>query len=402
MEKNLGLEQAQSMLNKSIMALNTEWVSLWDARGRVLAASILAPDALPSKAQSAVDGYALGTAEAPVDSSFEIRGELKQDEVAEYALLPGEAVLVLTGGVVPAGTGAVVPHERTDVVDDRLLVREKIKPGNNIKQAGEDFRQGELLAASDARIGPGLIALLAAYGFKQIEVYRKPTAAVVSLGANIVAHETQPAPGQVRDSNGPMLAAMICQAGGEVLTVEVAANAEKKALISHLKVLLDQSDLLILTGGSYAPENCEALKLMEEMGADILYWDVAVQPGSHQGTGRLDKKLVLSLSGNPAACAVGFHLFAAPVIRMLQGLPELPGAVTARCSNGFPKAAATRRLVRGYLSVTEEGWVVEVLPGQKPSMFRSLINYNALIDLPAGSLPVKSGEEVAVRLIAPK
>lgn len=401
MHAEISLEQAQNLILERVSAGPIERIALEQAWGRVLAVDIRAPHSLPAAAQSAVDGYALGDFEAPAGTGFELKGMLKQDEISAHVLRSGESMGVFTGGRLPKGTGAVVPREKTSFEAGRLVVQERVKPGNNIKQAGEDYQEGELLAAAGSILDPGAIALLAAYGYGTVKVYSRPSIAVFSLGANIVPHDSNPESGQVRDSNGPMLAALISQAGGEPAAVEVAATTDRKALAEQLKNLLEQADLVILTGGSYSSEFFEARQVMEAAGAEILYWDVAVQPGSHPGTGYLNGKLLLSLSGNPAACAVGFHLFAAPAIKARLGLEAGNQWVHARCANGFSKAAVTRRLVRGRLSFNGDKLEVEVLAGQKPSMMRSLVKCNALIDIPAGTPPVSSGDTVRVRQIAP-
>lgn len=402
MHKEINLEEAQMRILEKVSPGPIERVALEEAWGRVLAVDITAPHSLPAAAQSAVDGYALGDSEAPVGASFVLKGILQQDQVFGESLKNGETLGVFTGGRLPSGTGAVVPHERIVIEDRKVIVQEKVKPGNNIKQAGEDFAAGDILGSAGNVVDMGTIAVLAAYGFSTVKVCVRPKVSILSLGGNIVPFETAPKAGQVRDSNGPMLAALIRQSGAQPGMIKVAGGSDENQIPGTvLRNMLNTADMVIITGGSYSAEGFEARQLMEGAGAEILYWDVAVQPGSHPGSGCLDGKLILSLSGNPAACAVGFHLFAAPAIRAMMGLEPLPAFIKARCINGFPKAAVTRRMVRGQLSIREETLEVEVLPGQKPSMLRSLLKCNALIDLPAGTPPVESGDMVRVRMIAP-
>ncbi len=378
--------------------LASKYISIMEALGRVSAENIYADKNLPDCNQSAVDGYAVAKARENDENHFILTGYVGLGDVPKAPLQPGEAMGVATGGNLPEGTVAVVPHENTEVNGNLVQPREVIKAGNNIKQAGEDYQKDDLLLADNQVLGPGEISLLAAFGQSMVKVYEKPKVAVLSLSENVVFWQDEPNPGQIRDSNGPLLAALTIQDGGIPNANKIAVKDQgsiKEAVLD----LLEQNDILILTGGTYSEGNNEVMALMEALEAEVLYWGVPIQPGSHTGAARLNSGLIFALSGNPASCAVGYHLFVAPAIKAMQGLnPYLP-RIKAKCTNGFAKKTGTRRFVRGYASFDKEGWQVTVQPGQKPSMIRSLIKCNALIDLPAKNPPVEPGEEVDVILL---
>lgn len=393
---HLSLEQAQQKLLSVLPTLDIDKVPLSGAMHRVLGRDIAAPQSLPAGDQSAVDGFAVGSATSSASSSFKMVGHYHLGDLPIRPLQADEAAKVSTGGCLPPGTHAVVPHEKTSLNQDTLLVGEKVKPGQNIKRTGEDYCQGEVMVNANTWLDAGCIALLAAMGLDSIPVYRKPRAAILSLAANVVSGPVNITPGQTRDSNGPMLAALVQQQGGKVMAVEKAVSGEES---SQLLKLLNEADIVICTGGSYMEDDSEARQLFQTIGAKQLYWDVAVQPGSHNGAASWQTRLLFALSGNPAACFVGYHLFVAPVLRAMLGQQDEGFRVVARCVNGFNKAANTRRLVRGRARRTKTGWEVTVLPGQKPSMLRSLLNCNALIDIPAGSPAVDVGANVEVLLL---
>lgn len=394
--QHLSLEQAQQALLNYLPNLETEKVALADALGRVLASDLVAPHSLPRFDQSAVDGYAVGCSTSTIPSSFKMVGNYRLGDFPEQPLQHNEAVEVKTGSDLPPGTRAVVPHEKTECDSDMLLVNEMVKPRQNIKSQGEDFCQGETMLGEYTQLDAGSIALLAAMGVETIPVYRQPRIGIVNLASNVVPAALPIRPGQTWDSNGPMLTAMVRQHGG---TAVIAANAPSKEMTSRLLELLEQVDIVVCTGGSYNDNGSEARQLFTAIDAQVLYWDIAIQPGSHTGAAHLDSGLLFSLSGNPAACFVGYHLFVAPVIKAMLGEANLPNRVTARCINGFGKAANTRRLVRARAWYGNSGWEVEVLPGQKPSMIRSLLQCNALIDIAAGSPAVAAGSDVEVLLL---
>lgn len=394
------LETSQGLILNNITSLSFEHVSLIEACGRILAEDLIASANLPLQQQSAVDGYALNNGLADLYSSFTVTGHLALGDYPTISLSNGEAMGVSTGGALPVGTQAVVPHEKTIIEGNRITILEKAKPGNNIKQAGEDFLAGTLMIKQGTCLDPGCIALLAAYGIDTIQVYRRPQVAILGLSKNIVPFHLTPEPGQTRDSNGALLAALLQQEGAILAASELAGEYQAGDTAVRITELLKKADLVITTGGTYSDGENESRQLIESTGASVFYWGVNIQPGSHNGAARYNEKLLFSLSGNPAACAVGFQLFVAPALRAMQGMNPYPLKVQANCVNGFPKKSGSRRFVRGHACYNSQGWEVEVLAGQKPSMLRSLINCNALIDLPAGSPPVEAGAAVNIVLLA--
>ncbi len=392
------LEEVQIELLKHSQRLEDEYVSILEAVGRVSAESLNADSDLPASQQSAVDGFAVADENPREAGKYFITGHLGLEDISTVSLEPGQAMGVLTGGDLPPGSRAVVPREKVEMQANYMRSLELIKPGNNIKQAGEDYVKGNQLLGRGSVLTPGDISLLAAYGKTSVLVCRKPRVAVLGLSNHVIPWQLTPEPGQIRDSNGPLLSALVLQDGGLPVSI-VNVSRTESSVKTVVNELLDQADILIMTGGTYAEGGNEARRLMEELGAETIYWDVPIQPGSHTGAAIWNSHLLLALSGNPAACAVGYQLFVAPVVRAMQGLTPRWERLKAKCTNGFPKKSGSRRFIRGHASWDEEGWKVAVLPGQKPSMIRSLINCNALIDMPAESPPVEAGQEVLILLL---
>lgn len=393
MLQQITLETAQQVLRESVSTLEVESVPINVAMGRILAHDLVAEQSLPPYPQSAVDGFALGDGEALVNTQFKIAGYLDLDEFPVAVLGPGQAMGVMTGGTLPQGTLAVVPHERTVSQENILTVHEQVKPFGNIKKAGEDVAAGALLLPQGTRINAGCIALLAALGITRVSVYRKPRVAIISLGKNVIPYQQIPAPGQARDCNTPMLQALVERDGGMIVASGLSCTAE-----DTLKALWEQADLLIATGSTYTMGG-DGDEVIAALKARPLYRDVRIMPGSHSCAARCGSRLYLSLSGNPGACAVGYHLFASPVLCAMQGHNWAAPYIQARCVNGLNKKTGSRRFVRARAVYTAEGWEATILPGQKPSMIRSLISCNALIDVPANSPPIAAGTQVSVMLL---
>jgi len=274
-----------------------------------------------------------------------------------------------------------------------------VEPGDNLKQPGEDFRAGDIIARRGTVIGPGLAATLAAFGISQVKVFPKPKVAVLSMGKNIVPWREAPAPGQIRDSNGILLAFLARRDGAEVTAVETACRMEPVQLKGRLEKLLERADVVLTTGGAAYGDHDQALAAIRLTGARPLFWEVKIKPGSHSGAAVLNSRLIIALPGHPAACAVGYHLLVTPVLRILQGLAPEPVRITAVSDSALPKKGGPRRFVRGLAYWHENQWHVSIPPGQKSSMLRSLLNYNALLDIPAGSPPVEKGQTVSLILL---
>lgn len=419
MQVRVRMEEAQDAVLSLVVPLNGETVDLAQASGRVLHEDQVAGQSLPPYPQSAVDGYAvhgddIGRERDGIEHlELTLRQHLKAGEVAGYPLAPGETVRVVTGGPAPDFTAAVVAEERVRLPGGpmpdgnapdghdpgaRVLINDAIAPGSNLRMTGEDFRSGEVIARTGTRLTPGLIGVLAAMGQGAVRVYSRPRVAIVSFGRELVpAHET-PAPGQTRDCNGPLLAALVARDGGVITGVEILADDDRRSDISRLEKLAAQSDVLLTIGGTSNETGDQALIILRELGARALFWGIRIKPGSHSGACSYRDRPTISLSGNPAACSVGYELLAAPVLRALQGAQPPLRRLTAVCTSSFSRAGGPHRFLRGYAICGQEGWRVAVLPGQKSSMMRSLIDCNSLIELPAGHPPVEAGSEVSLIL----
>ncbi|TYO94592.1 gephyrin-like molybdotransferase Glp [Desulfallas thermosapovorans] len=392
---NVTLEEACELITGNLIPLPGQSVALAEAAGRVCYQDIYAARDLPPCSQSAVDGYAVAMGDE-VCNQFQLKGNLGPGDYPDFSLAPGQAAGVVTGGPVPPGTRGVIPWEFAEVKGEYITTTKALNPGDNIKPRGEDFRRGDIVARRGNIVGPGLVGVLAACGNGKVKVFARPKVAVLGLGRGIVPYHAVPAPGETRDCNGPVLEVLARREGAEVLGVETAGHMESAGGRECLKKLLRKADVVITTGGAASGAYDQALDLIRQTGARVLFWGVRIKPGSHSGAAVLDSRLIVSLSGNPAACVVGYHLLVAPALRALQGLDPQPARFDAVCKNRWPKKGGTRRFVRGYISRNQNQWQVNFLPGQKSSMLRSLIDYNALIDLPAGHPPVEEGQRVSV------
>ena len=396
---NVKLEEAQDILLSLSTPLPEETVPLLQALGRVAARDMFADQDLPPCPQAVVDGYAVCADENNAQNSYVITERLRPGAIASSPLSLGQAAGVATGSHLPAGTIAVIPHEIARLEGKHVICTEEILPGDNIRLPGEDFHSGDLLVSRGSRLSPGSIGVLAAYGKNKIPVFRRPRVAMLSLGGGIVSAHINPKPGQLRDSNGPLLAALTLRDGGQVTNVEVTGAESASSLKEHLEDLLQRADLVITTGGAASGVYDQAIYMLRHIGARLLFWGVKIKPGSHSGAAIGNNKIIIALSGNPVACAAGYHLLAGPVLRVLQGIEPYPQLLSATCTNSYAKEGGPRRFLQGYAICDHKGWSVTILPGQKSSMLQALTKSNALIDLPAGCPPVEKGQKAPIILI---
>jgi molybdopterin molybdotransferase len=293
--ENVELEKAQELILSRTTPLPGEYLPVPQALGCVISEDIYAEYDLPPYAQAAVDGYAVAAEDGSGRTRYEVVERLRPGESPCSSLGPGQAAGVVTGGPLPPGTAAVIPQEATEPEGKYITYKGMIVPGGNIKMQGEDFQAGERLARRGTGLNPGLASVLAAYGKKEVAVFRRPRVAILSLGPDIVSCGETPRPGQVRDSNGLLLAALVTRDGGRVTGVEVAGAESSREIKLRLEKLLQMSDIVLTTGGTAYGVYDQAVSIVKQSGADLLFWGLGIKPGSHSGAAVRENKLVISL-----------------------------------------------------------------------------------------------------------
>ena len=260
-------------------------MDLAGAVGRVLAAAMTAPEAVPGFLRATMDGYAVAArdtfgASVGTPQYLEIKGEVAMGAAPTRGVGSGEALRVPTGAMLPEGSDAVVMVEYTAEHPDKTLeVRRAVAPGENVLSPGEDVGAGELLFEAGVRLRPQDIGLLAALGITRLTVYQKPRVAILSSGDEIVPLDRRPAPGQVRDSNAYLAAAQVEVWGGIPLIKGIIPD-DFAALRAALAAALAEADLILISGGSSVGVRDLTLAAIQDLpGAEILVHGVAIRPG---------------------------------------------------------------------------------------------------------------------------
>jgi molybdopterin molybdotransferase len=360
-------EQAASLVAAHALKMRShpplsEPVELAQAAGRVLAQPLLADRDQPPFARSTRDGFACRAGEASTHASLALTGSTHAGDAPAGPLPPGSAWEIMTGAPVPAGADAVAMLEHVKAAKGkvRLLPPRILQPGENIVAQGAQARRGDLLLPAGSAIASAQIALAAACGYATLPVFVRPRVAILATGDELVPVECAPAPGQIRNSNAPMLAAMVAAAGGAPWVLPIAADTAQ-ALDAALAQAAE-ADLLLISGGVSAGKFDLVEPALARAGARFHFTGVRIQPGKPLVFGELPRTReaasrhpgqpiplpFFGLPGNPLSSAVTFLLFAAQVLAALAGrtgpLPRFALARLAPTADRHGKPGLTRFL----------------------------------------------------------
>jgi molybdenum cofactor synthesis domain-containing protein len=313
------VEEALDIVLREAHPLPAEEVSLEDAPGRVLAEGVRSDLEMPPFDRAAMDGFAVRSADvASAPATLEIVGEVPAGSWPDREVGPGEAVRIMTGAPVPPGADAVQQVEKTRPADEfRVTILEAVAVGANVAPRASEVKLGDILLETGRVLDPAAVAVLAAAGCARVHVARRPSVAVLVTGDELVEVAAKPGPGQIRNSNGPAVAAQAREAGAEVRLLGVAPD-ELGALRSALEAGAD-ADVLVVSGGVSAGDFDLVEPALEELGYSFLFTKVAVKPGAPLVLGRRDSQLVFGLPGNPVSAQVTFDLFVRAALLRMQG-----------------------------------------------------------------------------------
>ncbi len=378
-------------------------ISTSESLGLVLGSDVEAPEALPAFANSAMDGYAVradDVADAAEGSPVQLRviGEVVAGATADQAVGPGEAMRIMTGAPLPPGADAIVPVEVTSGEGGRVTIHRGSERGRHIRPVGQDVSPGQRLLARGRRIGPGDIALLIASGVTRVSCFPSPRVAVISTGDELVAADREPRNGQIRDSNGPMLAALVRQTGG-LPYLGGPARDDRRSLVDAIESNLGHADVIVMTGGVSAGVRDLVADVVAHLG-EAARFKVAMQPGMPQVVGRVADVPVFGLPGNPVSAFVSFETFVRPALRVLQGRRDLLRPVVAAVLGADVTSPEHKR---SYLRVrmARDGaqWVATPTGHQGSHMISSIASADGLAEIPEDQTAMAAGAKVTVHLL---
>lgn len=389
----------QSILNR-IPDPNPATVPLDSAYGCVLAAALAAPDDLPAFPSSAMDGYAVrsadieaATEEKPV--TLQIDGEVRMGSAAAAEVLEGRSVAVPTGGMMPQGADTVVPVEQCRVENGWVSFCAPARPGRNVRPAGEDLMAGQVLVEAGRRLEAADLGALAAAGFCEVGVFPGPRVIVFSTGNELVEGGGAARPGQIHESNSFMLRALLRRAGGEAVYAGRVPD-DPGALIRALETA-PVGDMLLCSGGVSAGRDDPVRRAFDGR-KEVDCVQVAVQPGRPQAFGSFCGKPFFGLPGNPMASLVSFELFVRPALKKMMGLPAEVDYLEASLGGPLEAAPAAVRFVPVQLTGSGERLSACSSHPHRSNQLAKLARADGLAEVPAGT-DLNAGEPVRVLLI---
>jgi len=388
------IAEARERVLRAAKPLETERVAIDDAHGRVLAADVTATGDVPPFACSAMDGYAV--LDGDPGRTLTVVGESRAGTPSPTVLADGNAIRISTGAAIPAGATAVIAQEEVEANDGTILTRAAVTPGDHVRGAGEDMRSGETVLHAGVTLGAAELGAAVSAGAAELTVYRRPLVQVLCTGDELRAPGEPLGPGEIHNSNAPMLDALVAAEGA------MAGGARRlpddpEATEAGLAAALDSADVVIVTGGVSVGPHDHVKPALDRLGVEQVFWRVALQPGKPTWFGRRGDVLVFGLPGNPVSAVVTFSLFVRPALAALQGRAQErslePEAVLGAAVRRNPdrEQAVRVRLERsnGRLVATPNG-------PQGSHIVTSLLGADALAFIPAGDGELEAGAAVAL------
>ena len=376
--------------------LAPELLPLTRALARVLSDDFAAPFDVPPADNSAVDGYAVGSADIPARGTRDlvVIGDLAAGFVFEGKLGAGQALRIMTGAPMPAGADTVYPQEVVQRESDSIRVG-PIDKGANVRLAGEDVRMGEVVIEAGSVLRPQEIGLMASLGAWQVSVRRRPRVALLSTGDEVAEPGTPRRPGQIYDANRFTLRGSIEQCGGEVIDLGIVPDV-RDTLRASLEDAARAADVVVTSGGVSVGVYDLVKDVLQELGA-IDFWQVAMQPGRPFAVGRIGSALFFGLPGNPVASLLSFLLFVRPALYKLAGRRRLfPETWQARAREPMRKKTGRTEYKRGILAFRDGDWEVCTTGPQGSGILSSMVAGNCFVVLEEARGDVKAGERVTV------
>jgi molybdopterin molybdotransferase len=393
----LSLEQARQVILDKVSSTGVEQVGLLDAVGRVLAHDIAAPWDMPQWDNSAMDGYAVCSADCgQIPCRLNVTGYIPAGAKGDGIVVePGCAVRIMTGAPTPAGCDAVVPVEETDDGQEIVTLLQPVKKGQHIRVRGEDVASDAVFVRAGTIVRPPEVNILANFGKALVAVHRRPVVAILSTGDELIELGRSPGAGEIVNSNALSLAAAVQETGCIPRILGIARDDRT----SHLEKLREglKADVLITSAGVSAGDRDLVRCVLDELGAEQIFWKVAVKPGGPTAFAMYGTTPVFSLPGNPVSTLITFEEVVRPaLLKMLGHQRVLRPLFKAVLREDVKKKAGKVQIVRVRLEREDGRWFAGSAGNQQTAILKTMVDAQALAVLPLENSDFKAGDEVDV------
>ena len=379
-----------------------EHLNLRAALGRVLAEDVTSPLDVPAHDNSAMDGYAVRFTDlrADAEGTLTIAGTAFAGAPFQPQVNAGECVRIMTGGVVPAGADTIVMQEHVKASGSSVTIGGGHRRGQNVREAGEDLKTGQVALQRGQLLRPAEIGLIASLGIGEIAVYRKLRVAFFSTGDELRSIGTPLAEGQIYDSNRYTIHGMLTRLGCEVIDMGVVRD-DSDLLERAFRTASEAADVVITSGGVSVGEADFVKDLLEKLG-EVVFWKIAMKPGRPLAYGRVGAAHFFGLPGNPVSVMVTFYYLVRDALLRLSGRDPVPPLPSFRvpCTSSLKKAPGRTEFQRGVLTQDASGnWSVRVTGEQGSGILRSMSEANCFIILPEAQGNVAAGTVVELQVM---
>ena len=398
----ISVDEARACILDTVSEQSVTRVDLDASMGKTLATDIISRESIPPFNNSGMDGYAVISEDfsaGPV--ALKVLDEIPAGAVSDVLVEPGTCAKIMTGAPIPQGADSVVPIEwvieenKTRVLFDRAPVL-----GSNVRKAGQDVMEGEIVIKKGKTVTPPVVGMLATLGYATVDVAVPPTVAVVATGDELVAPGEPLTPGKIRNSSGYALSSQVGASGGLALPPLLARD--NKESIRRIVQQALAADIIVFAGGVSVGDYDLVKQVLDEMGIEMLFWKVRQRPGKPLAYGLLEGKPVFGLPGNPVSSAICFDQYVRPAIYKMLGKAEvLRPRVNAILSRDTPKVKGLHFFARGIASFDESNRLrVHDTGPQGSNLYSSMVKANCIMHLDEHWEEAAAGTEVGIEWIS--
>ncbi len=389
------LESVKRLQQSYTVPTSTIKVFLSDALDRTLSCDIVADHNSPEFPTSAMDGYAIRYDDQN-KGRIKVKGSLPAGIANEEEIIGGECIKTFTGSLMSTGSDTLIPIENVKVLNDEIIIIEKVPKGFSVRPIAENYKEGETLIEKGTKIGFADIGVLASLNIAQVEVYKKPKVTIISTGSEILdVGEKQTNPAQIRSSNQFTLEALAKKAGAQSMRTALVKD-QKEIIQKALLDALDNSDIIVTTGGVSVGDYDFVKDIISDMKPKYLVKGVVIKPGQHIKIVKVGKKYIFALPGFPYSSTVTFILYVLPLIYHLQGLKEELPIIKAKLAQDYKKKSKKAEFVAANLHYENGEYVVDF--NQKRSGSSAILT-NMLGDVGLVYIPQEEGDQVSGKYV---
>ena len=391
----ISVEEAKKIITENTIALQPVKMHLQKAAGKVLAEDIYSSVDIPAFPQSSMDGYAFSFSQWKQHKKLIIEGEIAAGSRTEILLADGKAVRIFTGAPVPPGADTVVMQEKVTVQNSRIIIAdETITPGTNVRAIGSEMKAGKLALEKGTLLSPAAIGFLAGIGITAIEVFPNPSITIIITGKELQQAGNPLQYGQVYESNSFTLSSALYQLHFENINI-IRTDDDLEILTGILKYALQQSDLVLVTGGISAGDYDFVLQAASNCGVKKLFHKIKQRPGKPLFFGKKENKIIFGLPGNPSSVLTCFYEYVLTALAILTRQQLILQTIIVPIEKSFSKTNALTHFLKGFYN----GETVSVLDAQESYRLSSFAKANCLIKINEEQTQCAAGEMVEVHLL---